>query len=118
MLDALREGLAHLKTTLVVRNLLEKRAAIELSTLEIADPEGPASDVVKVEGSVMETSDSRESAEDDVVSMDPSVALEAPSSLAAERKSARYRALTRPAMWSLVAMAPPLLFVPQIRHRC
>ena len=42
----------------------------------------------------------------------------APASEERKKKSANMRGLEKPAMWCLVAVMPPLLFVPKIRHKC
>ena len=37
---------------------------------------------------------------------------------ASGKNSANTRTWEKPAMWCLVAVMPPLLFVPKIRHKC
>ena len=117
MLKSLREGLAHLKTTLVVKNLLDKKPEIESSELKFVGSKRPVFDFLKAESSMIETGEICGIA-DDKVSLHCPIHLEKPSSLANDRRLARFKALERPAVWCLVAVMPHLLFVPKIRHMC
>ena len=118
MLDSLKDGMALLKTTLIVKNLLDKNTEIEPSNVDIADPQRPAFDALEVGDAIIETSVETPGFSDDEVSLDSSIPLENSSSLPTDRRLANFKALERPAIWCLAAVMPPLLFVPKIRHRC
>lgn len=117
MLDYLKEGLTHLKTTLVVKKLLDKNPGTGSLTIEILDSKRPAFDGLKMEGAMIETRETS-GISDGGVSWDCSIPLESPSLPATDKKLTKFKAWERPALWGLVAVMPGLLFVPEIRHKC
>ena len=130
MLNSLKEGLAHLQTSLVVKSLFDRNEKPEIKDTsdieeEKVDSEIPPvfDDVSEVEGCVTieEIGESPSGfADDDRVSLDSSSIspLEGPSSLATDTKLAKFKELERRAIWGLAAVMPQLLFVPKIRQKC
>ena len=118
MLDSLKDGLALLKTTHVVKDLLDKKPEIEPSNVEIADPQRPVFNALEVGGATMEPGIQTRGFVEDEVSVESSIPLGNPLSLGTDRRLAKFKALESSAIWCLGAVMPPLLFVPKIRHKC
>ena len=117
MLSSLKEGLALLKATLVLKDLLDKKPKTDASNIEIADSKIPAIDISDVGGAITEAGETPGNA-DDEISLHSSIRPKTPLSLATDRTVAELKALERPAVWCMVAVMPSLLFVPKIRRKC
>ncbi len=118
MLDSLKDGLALLQTTLVVKDLLDKKPETDSSNIQIAGSQRPAVDTSEVGGAIIKTCVETRGFVDDEVPLDSSNSLGFSSSLSTDRRLAKFKALESSAIWCLVAVMPPVLFVPKIRHKC
>ncbi len=118
MLDSLKDGLALLKTTLVVKDLLDKKPDREPSNVEITDPQRLAFNAFEVGGTTMEPGIQTRGFVEDEVPLESPNPLGNPSSLSTDRRLVKFKALESSAIWCLGTVMPPVLFVPKIRHKC
>ena len=103
--------------TLVVKNLMEKNNnnnnAIDSSDIDHLNAKIKNWDM----GSMMvETFRRHDLPSYEAVTDTPALIRDPPAS--EKKSSSSMRALEKPAMWCLVAVMPPLLFVPKIRQKC
>ena len=116
MLDSIKEGLAFLKTTLLVQDLLNKKHETDSSDSMGDHRKRPTFDISKEEPIVIENDDTQRFAGDELP-LDPSTPVKNPSSLATHRRLANFHmSLSRQAICCSVAVSPYLRFVPQIKH--
>ncbi len=116
MLNSIKEGLAFLKTTLLVQDLLNKEHETDSSDSMGDDRKRPAFVISKEKPLIIEKDDTQRFADDDVP-LDSSIPVENPSSLANHRRLANFHmSLSRQAICCSVAVSPYLRFVPQMKH--
>ena len=119
LLAHLEKILQLMEGTLVVKNLMEKNHnnPIDSSDLDILNS--------KIQSWDMDSAMAETFRKHDLPTYEATVSSDSPglirnSAPASEerKKSANMRVLEKPAMWCLVAVMPPLLFVPKIRQKC
>lgn len=119
LLAHLEKILQLMEGTLVVRNLMGKNDnnnnnnPIDSSDIDHLNAKIKSWDM----GSVMvETFRRYDLPTYEAVTNTPALIRDPPAS--EKKSSTNMRALEKPAMWCLVAVMPPLLFVPKIRQKC
>ena len=100
--------------TLVVKNLMEKKNPIDSSDIDVLNSKIQSWDMGNAMVDMFKKHDLPPY---EAVSNSPPL-IKDPAPLAGGKKSANTKAWEKPAMWCLVAVAPPLLFVPKIRQKC
>ena len=118
MLTSLKEGLALLKTTLVVKNLMDKmnqmdkKPETDSSYLKTIQSEGLAIDVLNVHLGDAKTEDSEtDQSSDDEDVLGSSIPLEDPSCPTTDGKLAKFKISQRTAVRGLTAIMPLLPLV-------
>lgn len=114
LLDHLEKVLQLMEGTLVVKDLMEKNHPIDLSDIDILHSKIQSWDMANAMVDMFKKHDLPPY---EAVSNSPGL-IKDPAPLPSEKKSANGKAWGKPAMWCLVAVAPPLLFVPKIRQKC
>ncbi len=116
MLNSIKEGLAFLKTTLLVQDLLNKKHETDSPDSMGDHRKRPAFDISKEEPLIIEKDETQRFAGNEVI-LDPSIPVKNPSSLATHRRLANFHmSLNRQAICCSVAVSPYLRFVPQMKH--
>ena len=114
LLDHLVKVLNLMEGTLVVKNLIEKNDPIDSSDIDILNSKIQTWDMGNTMVDVFKKHDLPPY---EAVSSSPGM-IKDPVPSASGKNSANGKAWEKPAMWCLVAVMPPLLFVPKIRHKC
>ena len=119
LLAHLEKNFQLMEGTVVVKNIMEKNRnnnnnnPIDSSDIEHLNAKIKSWDI----GSVMvETFRGHDLPSYEAVTNTPVLIRDPPVS--EKKSSTSMRALEKPAMWCLVAVMPPLLFVPKIRQKC
>ena len=100
--------------TLVVKNLMEKSHPIDSSDIDILNSKIQTWDMGNTMVDMFKKHDLPPY---EAVSTSPGL-IKDPVPPASGKNSANAKAWEKPAMWCLVAVMPPLLFVPKIRQKC
>ena len=114
LLDHLEKVLQLMEGTLVVKNLMEKNHPIDSSDIDILHSKIQSWDMANAMVDMFKKHDLPPY---EAVSNSPGLIKDS-APPASEKKSANAKTWEKPAMWCLVAVAPPLLFVPKIRQKC
>ena len=114
LLDHLVKVLNLMEGTLVVKNLMEKNNPIDSSDIDILNSKIQTWDMGNAMVDVFKKHDLPPY---EAVSNSPGMIKDPVSSMSG-KNSASGKAWEKPAMWCLVAVMPPLLFVSKIRHKC
>ena len=116
MLNSIKEGLAFLRTTLLVQDHLNKKHETDSSDSMGDDPKRPAFDVSKEKPLIIEKDGTQRFA-GDAVPLESEIPVENPSSLATDRRLAKFNMfLDRQANSCSVAARPYLRLVPHMKH--
>ncbi|KAL2037603.1 hypothetical protein N7G274_009716 [Stereocaulon virgatum] len=117
VLDDLENGMLLMEETLGVRHLIKSKTEIQPSDINTLASGLQACKALKSGDALVEAFRKYELPSYESISK-PSAPLEAQKSHAAEKHSVKPRVWEKAATWSLVALIPPLLFVPKIRQKC
>lgn len=109
LLDHLEKVLNLMEGTLVVKNLIEKNNPIDSSDIDILNSKIQTWDMGNAMVDMFKKHDLPRY---EAVSSSPGLIKDPVPS------SAKAKTWEKPVMWCLVAVVPPLLFVPKIRHKC
>ena len=103
--------------TLVAKNLMDKKTEIQSSDIDILNSKIQEFKALNVGDAIVETCE-KHSLPDYASTMNTPDSLDGQISRTTEKNPVKSKAWERPAMWCMVAVMPPLLFIPKVRHKC